>query len=315
MIILKISDQLGNQMFAYASVKSIALDLGQEFKVYPAKHHGTLCNDSDPTYGHTIDTIFETIGKECVDSLPTKVNFFQEDITIYSESAFENKIYSFSGDIIMAGHYICPRYFMHRITEVRRWFCFPDPVTIKAQHSIDTIRRKFPNTVQIISVHFRVGDDYRTNGFLMHASYWFRAANHISKKLGSNAPFAFVVFYDRKTHLVERFIRKYNAFAIHNSLVTDMCAISRCDAHIVCNSSYSIMSALLNPHARFVVRPDKFWIPNGYLPNNVFPEDWIAVKSHIDPVAEWTRHMKKLKRSIKKAIKNTIRDIVQFLKT
>lgn len=33
MIICKLSDQLGNQMFAYASVKSIALDKGYDFKI------------------------------------------------------------------------------------------------------------------------------------------------------------------------------------------------------------------------------------------------------------------------------------------
>lgn len=34
MLICKLSDQLGNQMFAYASIKSIAKDKGLDFKVY-----------------------------------------------------------------------------------------------------------------------------------------------------------------------------------------------------------------------------------------------------------------------------------------
>lgn len=34
MLVVKLSDQLGNQMFAYAAVKSIALDKGFEFGVY-----------------------------------------------------------------------------------------------------------------------------------------------------------------------------------------------------------------------------------------------------------------------------------------
>ncbi len=55
MLLLKVSDQLGNQMFAYAAVKSIAIEKGYGFGMIPCSDNtSALINDKDPKYGHTI---------------------------------------------------------------------------------------------------------------------------------------------------------------------------------------------------------------------------------------------------------------------
>lgn len=63
MIICKLSDQLGNQMFAYASVKSIALDKGYDFKILGEYNNQFLKNDTDKKYGNTLTSIFADICK------------------------------------------------------------------------------------------------------------------------------------------------------------------------------------------------------------------------------------------------------------
>ena len=305
MLILQVSDQLGNQMFAYAAVKSIALDLNYKFGLYHEKTNSNLCNDSDEIFGHFIDTIFESIRSEIVVEIPKKYHFYRENTTIHSHMAYKEEAYKVNENTVMAGHYICPRYFEHRIDEVRKWFSFPEEIEGYSKKLIDDVRAKYGDKkLKIISVHFRNAEDYRNGGFMINDGYWFKAAKALKKKIGFIP--VFVVFYDKKTKLVERFIKEFNAFDIHHSLVVDMCTISKCDAHIVCNSSFSIMSALLNKNNPLVFRPSKFYIPDGSMPDDVFPSSWNVVKVRRNEWLEYKRKLRLINSSIKRQIKTLL---------
>ena len=58
MIICKLSDQLGNQMFAYAAVKTIAKDKGYDFRVLSKYDNQFLKNDIDKKFVSNITTVF-----------------------------------------------------------------------------------------------------------------------------------------------------------------------------------------------------------------------------------------------------------------
>lgn len=305
MLILQISDQLGNQMFAYAAVKSIALDLNYKFGLYHEKTNSDLCNDSDEIFGHLIDTIFKNIRSEIVEEIPEKYQFYRENTTIHSHRAYLAEAYKVDENTVMTGHYICPGYFEHRIDEVRKWFSFPEEVDDYAKKLIDDVRSKYGDKkLKIVSAHFRNADDYRNGGFMLNDNYWFKAAEAL--KMKSGFIFVFAVFYDKKTKLVERFIKEFNAFEIHYSLVVDMCTISKCDAHIVCNSSFSIMSALLNKNNPLVFRPSKFYIPDGSMPDDVFPSSWNVVKASRNEWLEYKRKFKLMKSLLKIQIKTIL---------
>lgn len=61
MLLCQLSDQLGNQMFAYAAIKSIALDHGYKFGVISQLDNQFLKNDTDKKYGNTIISVFDTL--------------------------------------------------------------------------------------------------------------------------------------------------------------------------------------------------------------------------------------------------------------
>lgn len=111
MIICKLSDQLGNQMFAYASVKSIALDKGYDFKILGEYNNQFLKNDTDKKYGNTLTSIFADIAKETVQEVPDGYSVYKENITIDSRSDVEEGALKVNDNTLMLGHYISPKYF------------------------------------------------------------------------------------------------------------------------------------------------------------------------------------------------------------
>ena len=95
----------------------------------------------------------------------------------------------------------------------------------------------------LISVHFRTGKDFTTHGYTLNSSYWIKAAK-IAQDDFENP--IFVCFYDKLGSEVERFTKTYKSVVLHGSLVEDMCTISKCDGHIICNSTFSIMAAFID---------------------------------------------------------------------
>lgn len=305
MLVVELSDQLGNQMFAYASVKSIALDLNFDFKFFQNKNSG-LCNDTDELFGHDVESIFINLRTEFINNLPQSLDFYRENTTIKCKSAFKQEVYCLPDNTLLAGHYICPKYFEHRIEEVREWFRFPKVVDLISSKNINEIRANNENS-KLVSVHFRNHDDYRSGGFMLNANYWFNAAKKMQNILPHNL--IFVVFYDTKTKLVNDFIDEFSAIELHNSLIVDMCSISKCDSHIVCNSSFSIMSAILNEKDSIVIRPSKYIIPDGSLPDDVFPSGWEIVYSRRDELLELKRKVRIIKSDLKRSLKSLFQKV------
>lgn len=145
MLVVKLSDQLGNQMFAYAAVKSIALDKGFEFGVCNEYDNQFLKNDTDEKFGNTLTSIFPQIRQEIVSELSNYANF--QEITNYqSKSSIQKTAYEVMDNTLMLGHYISPLYFMHRIDEVREWFTLPAEILKKAEKHCQKLRQNILRT-------------------------------------------------------------------------------------------------------------------------------------------------------------------------
>lgn len=287
MLIINLKDQLGNQMFAYSSIKSIALKRGFEFGFYRTALDVKYVNDTDKKYGNEIHTIFEGLNSEMLSELPSDYNDYIE-LEHLKESnnnvEYLPSVEMVNDNTIMVGHFMSTYYFKENLENVRSWFRFPKDIKQKTKEQITKIKMK-KNNRPIVSVHFRVGNDYLTRGFKLDDKYWFEAAEYIRKEMDDPV---FVVFYDKLTSGVKKFIKKYSAINCRGTLVEDMCFIHMCDANIICNSSFSIMSAVLNQNAKIVVRPSKYPVSGGYSPDDLFMSEWVIVgkgnRSHISNV-------------------------------
>ena len=279
MIICKLSDQLGNQMFAYASVKSIALDKGYDFKILGEYNNQFLKNDTDKKYGNTLTSIFADIAKETVQEVPDCYSVYKENITIDSRSDVEEGALKVNDNTLMLGHYISPKYFTHRLKDVQDWFKMPSDIDEKTNRTIKMLKDKYPDA-KFCSVHFRNALDYRVKGYMLSSDYWQNAAkkvldNNISQKI------IFLVFYDRYSKLVSSFESKYDCETLHASLLEDFSLISKCDYHIVCNSSFSIMAALMDVKGidKNTFCPSIWPIPHGHYKFDICPKEWVRVKT------------------------------------
>lgn len=67
------------------------------------------------------------------------------------------------------------------------------------------------------------------------------------------------------------------------------------------------MSALLNTNNPAVIRPTRFIIPDGVLPDDVFPTFWLIVNAKRDNLLELVRKLKHAKSLVKRSIKMVLR--------
>ena len=283
MIICKLSDQLGNQMFAYAAVNTIAKDKGYDFRVLSKYDNQFLKNDIDKKFGSNITTVFENIQTEIIHEVPIGFHEFHEVTTRFSTSSLQKEALEVHDNTLMRGHYISPLYFMHRIDEVRTWFKFPQSINQDTSRIITKILAKYPPNTKLCSVHFRNALDYRIKGYMLAKHYWNNAAQQLLQE--ENANIVFLVFYDKKTRLVKSFIKNHQSETLHYSLFKDFSLISKCDFHIVCNSSFSVMAALMDERSNKTFCPSIWPTPKGYFPMDSYPQEWIRISTKRNPVS------------------------------
>ena len=278
MVIAGLSDQLGNQMFAYASVKSICLDKGYPFGYYRVPLAARFINDSDKKYGSDLSTIFQLPEQERVDHIPEGYSVLHE-VPIAEQNAPDYRqrfTDSLMDPCITQGHFMSTVLFADKLDQLREWFAFPEDIYQKTADQLAEIKKRYHDR-PVVTVHFRVGKDYYYLGLRMERSYWTRAADLAKKTL--NDPL-FLCLYDKKTLMVKDFMKKYQAIETHGSLVEDMCMIACSDANIVCNSSFSTMGALINRNSQLTIAPDRFLSGIGYncLADSAFLPSWTKIE-------------------------------------
>lgn len=303
MIIVKLKDQLGNQMFAYASIKSIAMDKNMKFGFFRVPLSEEFINDSDERYGNDLYTIFNLPESEWVKELPDNYDIYKElPMKERNDDGYAAKVRgSLIDNLIADGHFITTVFIADKVPQLREWFRIPFDVEEKIKSLIQNLRGK--NT--LISVHFRVGDDYVRNGFKLKYLYWQKAAQHVKSHVENPR---FICVYDKRTKEIERFIKEFDAVEFYGSLVEDMCLISKCDGNIVCNSTFSIMAALLNEYSQITICPGKYPTEAGYLPDNVFLEEWIHIGKGKRDFKSWLYYIRRRylrKSKLLKLFKNT----------
>lgn len=277
MLVIQIADQLGNQMFAYASVKSIAQQRGEEFGLIRAQNN--LINDNDIKYGNEIHTIFPNIKNEFLQELPENITHIYREIPLKQRKTnYQKSALKVSGDTLMIGHYISYQYFSDNLKNVYQWFAFPSDIDAQVQSELAQLQKKYPNR-PLVAVHFRVGKDYMKQGFKLQDKYWLNAAEKVVRE--SSATPLFLLFYDQrysKKDIISKFAQKYDCKICRGSLVHDLCMMSRCKKQIICNSSFSIMSAVLNQNSdKEILRPSVYPVGLQFQPQDCFAEDWTII--------------------------------------
>ena len=283
MIIAKLTNQLGNQMFAYASVKSIALDKGFDFKYCRTPLEKGDCNDVDIKYGTELRNIFGSVP----DSEYINYCDIPDDFSVYKERKMKDRFdhdYSqivreeISDNTLLEGHFATSVFFADKVDLVRKWYTFPQDISAVVEGKIESLHEKLGADKLLVSVHFRCGNDYLKSGFKLGDKYWYDAVEYVKdfyEKQGK--AIKIVTLFDKRTRAIDRFINKYDSLVQHGSMVEDMCFISKCDVNIVCNSTFSCMASILNPNCMMTVRPSRYPTEAGFFPDSIFMPKWVSI--------------------------------------
>jgi hypothetical protein len=247
---------LGNQMFQYASTKGIASKNNTGFYIPETKHFGTSYNTLS-----NIDDCFDIKCNRGVTSFPQYIdpNFH-----------FDENLFNISGDIDLLGYFQSEKYFKHIEDEIRKDFCFIPEIYDPTME----IFKSIVGNGSAISLHIRRGD------YVINPNHPTQTFGYYSKALeyfDSDLPV--LILSDDTSWCKEQEIFSDDRFLISESdnCYADLCIMSLCDYHIICNSSFSWWGSWLAKSKKTVA--PKNWFGGDCINHNtedLYLKNWIV---------------------------------------
>jgi hypothetical protein len=283
MIIAKISNGLGNQMFQYAAARALAARNGTGVKVdltwflyNKARRYGLSCFALRGKPANPVDIltlrgvrIKDWKGSTASDRL-TKTHYIERGLT------FDPSVLKFTGNTYLQGYFQSENYFIDEEETIREDFQFRHPLPGPYQPVLENMK-----AVESISMHIR-RTDYGKAGldqYVLSERYYGQALNYLSSKL--QAPHAFVFSDD--TDWVLANLRLPMPMTVVSCPGTrdyeELQLMSACKHHVIANSSFSWWGAWLNPRKdKIVVAPKRWLADHSRLDSsNLVPSRWVRI--------------------------------------
>jgi len=235
--------RLANQMFQYASLKGIARNRGYDFTIPPEDVFG----QNDPlvkTSPLNIYNVFENISNN-------NIQISKNPILAERMHEFDRQLFDSCPDNVdLYGYYQSPKYFEHIADEIKNDFKFSNEVESLCNEMIESINGK-----KIVSLHIR-RTDYTVNNNhpLQPMSYYEEALKLFDKNT------QILVFSDDPKWCQEQGLFADDSVMISegNDADIDLCLMTKCDYHIIANSSFSWWGAWLGDSEK-VVAPSNWF--------------------------------------------------------
>ena len=235
--------RLANQMFQYASLKGVARHRGYDFSIPPQQvfgQHDTLVRSSELN----IYNVFDNIKNNNIQVARNPI--LQDRMHEFDEELFR----SCPDNVDFFGYYQSPKYFEHIKDEIKNDFKFSDEVESICNEMYESINGK-----EIVSLHIRRTDYIVYNNHpLQPISYYEKALKLFDKNV------QILVFSDDPAWCQEQGLFADDSIMISegNDADVDMCLMSKCNYHIIANSSFSWWGAWLGDSEK-VVAPSNWF--------------------------------------------------------
>ena len=293
MIISKITDGLGNQMFQYAAGLALAMKHGVALRL----DISSFAKDKRHN-GFELERVFKCTAEIAGDADMRSVLGWQSSFSVRrilsrkNMAVFRRKEFVFEPcfhywpeinhlphDCYLTGYWQSEKYFQTHASVIRADFTFKLPLTnINAELSEQIAQ------VNAVSLHIRRGN-YASNPKILSKhgvcpmSYYKEAIRYIAERV--EAPYYFVFSDDMDWVRANLKINSPCCYVVHNlgsESYNDMRLMSLCRHHIIANSSFGWWGAWLNPSTTKIVVAPKRWF-NEYRANteDLFPEGWITL--------------------------------------
>ena len=236
--------RLANQMFQYASLKGIARNRGYDFFIPPVEVFG----QNDPLVRESTLNIFNVFDNiNCNNIKITQNPMLQERMHEFDEELFR----SCPDNVDLFGYYQSPKYFEHIKDEIKDDFKFSSDVEKACDDMYDSIN----NGKKVISLHIRRTDYTINNNHPLQPMEYYAEA---LKKFDSTD--RLIVFSDDPKWCQEQELFSDDSIMISegNDADIDLCMMTKCDYHIIANSSFSWWGAWLGDSEK-VIAPSNWF--------------------------------------------------------
>lgn len=277
MIVIKISDGFGNQLFMYACGYAVAKRLSVKLALDITYLSTNNLRDYELdklniVYEklYTVDKIQYplniAIRKILHLILRLKLNFFKERIAY----KFDKKILNTSHNSYLFGYWQTEKYFKEYREDILKMFTPRYELSQTCSSFIQKVK-----SCNSVAVHVRRGD-YVKLGICLDLSYYKNAFSVLNEKFKN---LTYFVFSDNVDFAKQMFkdidgIFEYVENSLSNSTLDDFFIMKECKHIIMANSSYSWWAAWLNDN------PDKIVIypKDDKISTDFYPQEWIMIK-------------------------------------
>ena len=235
--------RLANQMFQYASLKGIAKNRGYQFSIPPENVFG----QNDPLVKNDNLNIYNVFGIDKTNNIQIVQNpMLQERMHEFDEELFR----SCPDNVDLFGYFQSPKYFNHISDEIKSDFTFTEEVDALCSEMFDSIEGD-----KVIALHIRRTDYTKNpNHPLQPMEYYENALKHFDKND------RILVFSDDPKWCQEQELFADDIIMISegNDADIDLCLMSKCNYHIIANSSFSWWGAWLGDSEK-VIAPSNWF--------------------------------------------------------
>jgi len=258
--------RLGNQMFQYAALKSVALENSFDFFLpnnLTLKLDGAFDFTNNKWTSLRLDLLDGfNINESIIDSVSN-----HNMTNSYSENSFTYNpdIFNIQDNTIISGYFQSYKYFDKYANSILTDFKFKSHILEKCSKFIS----RYTNTV---SVHIRRGD------YVKHPGYWVVTTEYLQNALNyfSDHDYTFLVFSDDIQWCKEIFPNEV-IFIEGNNQFEDLCLMSLCEHNIISNSTFSWWGAFLNQNPNKKVVAPKNWFTSSKSIDDLYPDNWIVI--------------------------------------
>ncbi|MBB5440700.1 hypothetical protein HDC92_004403 [Pedobacter sp. AK017] len=268
MIISKIKEGIGNQLFQYAAARSLSL-----------RHHVPVLMDIAHYFTSAVRK-FE-LGYFNIPGIETNLELYAEVVFgVYKEPHFhyDPTFGQRKGNIYLDGFWQSEKYFKDIRAVLLEELKVKDSYVSHLQPVVNTIKNEHS-----VAVHIRRGDYVSkrfsdTHGVLPY-DYYARAIALLAIKV---LPIKLYFFSDDmewvKDNVVVDHPHEFISQSVTKNHLEDFHLMSQCRHHIIANSSFSWWAAWLNDYPeKQVIAPEKWFNNLPHDTKDLIPETWIKI--------------------------------------
>jgi hypothetical protein len=289
LIIVRLNGGLGNQLFQYAAGYSLSIKNNDELKI-DTEGYQSYANQkqiyrnldiADFLISATIASQEEiNKAKNPWGALSKAVRFIKQKLLKQYYIDWHPEILNHVGKVYLDGYFQTEKYFIDRIDSIRQQFTLK-PELYKA---IDLAIKDIKTKPISVSLHIRRGDyaeDPKTRQYhlVCDIAYYVRAISVFQKKFQD---LHLYIFSDDPDWVKESlplsveatFISSGKGSANYLRPSQELVLMSKCDHHIISNSSFSWWGAYLNESPGKLVLAPNLWNRGKTPQPNILPGSW-----------------------------------------